>query len=465
MERLSAFEIASALGAAYSGPEVWIDSITTDSRSLTGSSLFVALPGERTDGHRYVAAALRSGAALAVVERPVDGLTHEEENRLLRVDSTFYVPLTLAGLYRKRFHLLTVGVTGSVGKTTTKDFIAGVVAKKYRTLKSLGNRNNEFGLPGTVFQLDSSYEAAVFEMGMDARGDISRLTAVVRPDIGVITNIGISHLERLGSRENILAAKLEITEGMADGSPLILCGDNDLLATVSVPRLNVLRYGIEAEHLDARAENIVPGGMETCFDIVTAAGRFSAVIPAVGRHNVLNALAAFLVGKCIGLPAERILEALAEYVPSGMRQRMRLCRGVTVVEDCYNAAPDSMHAALEVLSGMDCAGRKIGVFADMLELGPDEMDAHREVGRRAAVSADALLLYGPRSCGYAQGAREAGLDDAKVYETKEELARALKARVQPGDIVWFKGSRSMQMEDVLQEVFPEADNTEEDHNR
>lgn len=455
MEKISVYEIAKALQIEYDGPEVWVDDITTDSRSLTGHSLFVALAGERTDGHQYVATALRSGAALAAVEHPVPGLSPEEEARLLLVQSTFYVPLTLAMVYRDRFSPLVVGVTGSVGKTTTKDFIAGVVAKKYKTLKSQGNRNNEFGLPGTIFQLDGSYEAAVLEMGMDAKGDISRLTAVARPDIGVITNIGISHLERLGSRENILAAKLEMAEGMADGSPLILCGDNDLLATVKEPRLKLLRYGMEAPGLDARAENMVQEGFSTRFEIVAAQGRFAACIPAVGRHNVLNALAAFLVGQCIGLAPEKILEALAEYVPSGMRQRLRQWNGIAVVEDCYNAAPDSMHAALEVLEGMACSGSKFCVFADMLELGPDEVAAHLEVGRRAAGVADALLLYGPLSRYYAQGAQEAGLADAVVYASKEELIQALKSRVDAGDIVWFKGSRSMRLEEVLQAAFPE----------
>ena len=251
MKQMSAYEIAKALNAEYHGEDVAIDHISTDSRDLSGNCLFVALEGERTDGHRYVAAALRGGARLAAVQKPMEGLTPEEESRLLRVENTFYAPLAIAAAYRKRYSLLTVGVTGSVGKTT-KDFIAAVLSARYKTLKSQGNHNNEFGLPVTVFELDPSYQAGVFEMGMDARGDISRLTAVVKPDIGVITNVGVSHLERLGTRENILAAKLEITEGMADGSPLILCGDNDLLSTVEIPRLRVLRYGIEAPELDAR---------------------------------------------------------------------------------------------------------------------------------------------------------------------------------------------------------------------
>ena len=334
MEQMSAYEIAKALNAEYHGEDVAIDHISTDSRDLSGNCLFVALEGERTDGHRYVAAALRGGARLAAVQKPVEGLTPEEESRLLRVENTFYAPLAIAAAYRRRYSLLTVGVTGSVGKTTTKDFIAAVLSARYKTLKSQGNHNNEFGLPVTVFELDPSYQAGVFEMGMDARGDISRLTAVVKPDIGVITNVGVSHLERLGTRENILAAKLEITEGMADGSPLILCGDNDLLSTVEIPRLRVLRYGIEAPELDARAEEIVTGEGETRFVIVWKGGRYPARIPAMGRHNAMNALAGFLVGIEAGMTPEEAAEALSGYAISGMRQRVRLWNGIKVVEDC-----------------------------------------------------------------------------------------------------------------------------------
>ena len=457
MEQMSAFEIAKALNAEYHGEEVAIDHISTDSRDLSGNCLFVALEGERTDGHRYVAAALRGGARLAVVQKPVEGLTPEEESRLLRVENTFYAPLAIAAAYRSHYSLLTVGVTGSVGKTTTKDFIAAVLSARYKTLKSQGNHNNEFGLPTTVFELDPSYQAGVFEMGMDARGDISRLTAVVKPDIGVITNVGVSHLERLGSRENILAAKLEITEGMADGSPLILCGDNDLLATVEMPRLQVLRYGIDASQLDARAEEIVTAEGETRFVIAWKDGRYPARIPAMGRHNAMNALAAFLVGVSAGMTPEEAAEALSGYAISGMRQRVRLWNGIKVVEDCYNAAPDSMNAALDTLDGMECEGRKICVFADMRELGSASEESHRGIGRHAARVADKLLVYGPQSHLYVEGANEAGLADAQEYPDRPALTEAVRAAVRPGDIVWFKGSLLMNLEEVLRAVFPDEE--------
>ena len=453
MEQLSAYEIAKALNAEYHGEDVAIDHISTDSRDLSGNCLFVALEGERTDGHRYVAAALRGGARLAAVQKPVEGLTPEEESRLLRVENTFYAPLAIAAAYRRRYSLLTVGVTGSVGKTTTKDFIAAVLSARYKTLKSQGNHNNEFGLPVTVFELDPSYQAGVFEMGMDARGDISRLTAVVKPDIGVITNVGVSHLERLGTRENILAAKLEITEGMADGSPLILCGDNDLLSTVEIPRLRVLRYGIEAPELDARAEEIVTGEGETRFVIVWKGGRYPARIPAMGRHNAMNALAGFLVGIEAGMTSEEAAEALSGYAISGMRQRVRLWNGIKVVEDCYNASPDSMRAALQTLAAWPGASRRIAVLADMLELGNLEEAAHLEIGRLAAqLGVDLVLAYGPAARLYVQGA-EGARGQARHFETKAALLQALQGTLRPGDVVWFKGSHSMALEEVLEGLY------------
>ena len=457
MEQMSAYEIAKALGAEYHGEDVKIDHISTDSRDLGGNCLFVALEGERTDGHRYVAGALRSGARLAAVQKEVEGLTPEEQKRLLRVENTFYAPLAIAKAYRERYTLLTVGVTGSVGKTSTKDFIAAVLSERYKTLKSQGNHNNEFGLPATVFELDPSYQAGVFEMGMDARGDISRLTAVVKPDIGVITNVGVSHLERLGTRENILAAKLEITEGMKDGSPLILCGDNDLLSTVEIPRLRVLRYGIDAPELDARASEIETREGETRFVITWQGRQYPARIPAMGRHNALNALAAFLVGVTAGMAPEEAAEALSRTSISGMRQRIRMADGVKVVEDCYNAAPDSMNAALDTMEGMDCSGRKICVFADMRELGSASEASHLEIGRHAARVADKLLVYGPQSHFYVEGAREAGLADAWEYPDRAALTEAVRAAVRPGDLVWFKGSLLMNLAEVLRAVFPEEE--------
>ena len=454
MEKIAADLLLKGLA-----PEGFADSqpiglVTTDSREVCPGCIFVAFPGERFDGHDFAAKALEEGAAYVVLNHPVEGVPAE---RAVISPDSYHAMMVMGANYRSQFHPKVVGVTGSVGKTTTKDFIAAVLSARYKTLKSQGNHNNEFGLPVTVFELDPSYQAGVFEMGMDARGDISRLTAVVKPDIGVITNVGVSHLERLGTRENILAAKLEITEGMADGSPLILCGDNDLLSTVEIPRLRVLRYGIEAPELDARAEEIVTGEGETRFVIAWKGGRYPARIPAMGRHNAMNALAGFLVGIEAGMTSEEAAEALSGYAISGMRQRVRLWNGIKVVEDCYNAAPDSMNAALDTLSGMECEGRKICVFADMRELGSASDESHRAIGQHVARVADKLLVYGPQSHLYVEGANAAGLSDAREYPDRPALTQAVREAVRPGDIVWFKGSLLMNLEEVLRAVFPDAE--------
>ena len=453
MKPLRLQAIAEAIGASYTG-ELTVCDVSSDTRAIGEGSLFVAIRGERFDGHAFVAQAFEKGAEAAVLSDPAFAV---EGKPCLVCPNTLDAMIQIGGLYRQLVDVRCVGVTGSVGKTTTKDFIAAVLSARYKTLKSQGNHNNEFGLPVTVFELDPSYQAGVFEMGMDARGDISRLTAVVKPDIGVITNVGVSHLERLGTRENILAAKLEITEGMADGSPLILCGDNDLLSTVEIPRLRVLRYGIEAPELDARAEEIVTGEGETRFVIVWKGGRYPARIPAMGRHKAMNALAGFLVGIEAGMTPEEAAEALSGYAISGMRQRVRLWNGIKVVEDCYNAAPDSMNAALDTLSGMECEGRKICVFADMRELGSASDESHRAIGQHAARVADKLLVYGPQSHLYVEGANAAGLSDAREYPDRPALTQAVREAVRPGDIVWFKGSLLMNLEEVLRAVFPDAE--------
>ncbi|MBQ8670039.1 MAG: UDP-N-acetylmuramoyl-tripeptide--D-alanyl-D-alanine ligase, partial [Oscillospiraceae bacterium] len=342
-----------------------------------------------------------------------------------------------------------VAVTGSVGKTTTKDFIACVVSAGYNTHKTQGNQNNEIGVPATIYGLTKEHGAAVVEMGMQGLGEILDLTLALHPTIGVITNIGVSHIERLGSRENILKAKLELCEGLEDGAPLFLCGDNDLLATVEEPRLETIFYGIENPACAIRGGEIKEEGDSTSFVIMAEGQTWQAVIPCVGRHNVLNALAAFGVGRKLGIPAERCIAALADYQPSGMRQHIVRLGGVTMVEDCYNASPDSMRAALTTLKDYPCSGRRIAVLADMLELGHIAEESHRSTGKLAAQCADMLFCYGPLGRLYAQGAAEAGLQQAQWFAQKADLAEALCGQVQPGDVVWVKASRGMKLEEVL----------------
>ncbi len=444
MEAVKLTLLAAAMGCE-TAVEADITHICTDTRKLTPGCLFVALRGENFDGHRFVKAALEQGAAAAVVHQPVEDV---DQDKLLEVMDTQDALLDMAMIYREQFpELKLVAVTGSVGKTTTKDFIACVLQAGFCTHKTQGNQNNEIGVPATIYGLTHQHQAAVVEMGMQGLGEILDLTLALHPTVGVITNIGVSHIERLGSRENILKAKLELCEGMADGAPLFLCGDNDLLATVRQPRLDVIFYGVDNPDCAIRGCDLREEGNNCRFTICAEGQQWPAVIPCVGRHNVLNALAAFGVGRRLGIPAEKCIEALKNYQPSGMRQHMVQAGGATLVEDCYNASPDSMRAALTTLRDYPCTGRRIAVLADMLELGEIAEQSHLEIGRLAAQCADEVYCCGQLGKLYAQGA---GQTKGHWFAAKADLADALCGAVRPGDVVWAKASRGMQLEEVLQ---------------
>ena len=452
MQALTIKEIAEAIGCGGSPAQGTITQISTDSRQIPKDCLFVALEGERFDGHDYIACALEKGAAYAVAHKK----GNYDSQRVLYVKNTQKALLDIGRLYRNKFQIRCVGITGSVGKTTTKDMIAQVVSAEYHTLKTQGNLNNEIGLPKTLFELDNSYEAAVIEMGMSGFGEIRRLAQVAQPQIGVITNIGVSHIEMLGSRENILKAKLELAEVLPDGAPLILCGDNDLLSKVKDARLDVCFYGIENPACDIRAENMIERDGKTTFELCLQGTRIPVTLPCVGRHNVLNALAACAVGRILKISPQKCVQALQRYTPSGMRQKIVNYKGYTVVEDCYNASPDSMKAALATLGEYPCDGKRIAVLGDMLELGKLGPQAHCEIGKLVAKNGiDSLLAYGEQAGYYIQGARSAGLYDCIHYEEKEKIADHLREILQPGDVVWIKGSRGMKMEDIIHGLYEE----------
>lgn len=446
MEKCSVSDIARALGTAWTGTAE-VSSLCTDSREAAPGSLFVAIPGERVDGHDFVSKALAQGATCALVERPGD---YPPEKTLL-VPNTVEAMLTLAAWYRSKFSPKVVGVTGSVGKTTTKDMIAAVLSARFRTIKTIGNQNNEIGAPRTLLSIGADTQAAVVEMGMCGFGEIRALAQAAKPDVGVITNIGVSHLEQLGTRENILKAKLELADCLPDGAPLFLCGDNDLLSGVKIPRLRVIFYGLDKK-------DCAIGGMiqestptRTTFLIRWQGREYPAQVPGAGKHLVLNALAAFGIGVELGMTPEEAVAALEHYVPSGMRQHVVEKGGLTVVEDCYNASPDSVKAALDAMKDFPCQGRRIAVLSDMLELGSQTVQGHRDCGRRAAEDGvDALFLFGDQAEEYAAGARDGGLEEIRILPDREALAQALLQAAGPGDLIWFKASHSMRLEETIE---------------
>lgn len=448
MKAFTLQEAAAALGLPQMQAQATLADVCTDTRKIQPGSLFVCLRGERFDGHSFASQAAQLGAAALLVDHPVDADVPQ-----LVVTDTGKALLQLAGWYRRRFQLPVVGLTGSVGKTTTKEFIALVLGAKYNTLKTQGNLNNEIGVPQMLFRLEDSHTAAVIEMGMNHFGEISRLTRAVAPTVGLITNIGVSHIENLGSRAGILQAKLEILEGMAPDAPLIVNIDNDMLRTVKLGDRPLLTFAIDDQRADFTATDIAEQGSTTTFTVHHSTFTQPVTIPTVGIHNVYNALAAMAVGYVTGVDPAAAASALANYVPAGMRQNLVQVGGVQVIEDCYNASPDSMRAALQTLGKLP-VHRRYAVLGAMLELGDYAKEAHTQVGKMAAENGiDGVLAYGADAAYIVEAAKQAGLENARLFDTKEALAQSLAQQVQPGDGVLFKGSRGMHLEDVMHTVY------------
>jgi UDP-N-acetylmuramoyl-tripeptide--D-alanyl-D-alanine ligase len=446
--KLSLVKIAEYLGVETKEDAV-ITSVSTDTRKINEGCLFICLKGERFDAHDFIPQAAENGAAAIVSEKDV-----ECSVPVLRVESTRKALLDIARMYRESFTIPVVGLTGSVGKTTTKEMIYSVLSEKYNTLKTQGNLNNEIGLPTTLFSLDEKTEAAVIEMGMNHFGEISRLTRTCKPTMAVITNIGVSHIEYLGSRDGILKAKCEIFEGLEKGSFAALNGDDDKLITVRNDGYKIVHYGINNPENDIRAVDITQNGESTSFTVLFKNKEQKVTIPTVGLHNVYDALAAFTVGVCHGIEPQRIAVGLSKYTPAGMRQRVKNVNGITVVEDCYNASPDSQKAAVDTLLALN-GKRKIAVLGDMLELGEKSAELHSEVGKYVSEKKiDMLLTYGEQSQFTAKAVTNS-FTECFSFLSKEELTNKLLSVLREGDVVLFKASRGMKLEEVINNLYGE----------
>ncbi len=450
MEPLSLKQIAEMLGT--SAPfDAQITAVSTDTRQLPEGCLFLALRGEKFDGHDFVQQAIEAGAIAAVTDTQIGDLP------CIVVKHTGQALLDIAGLYRDLFDIPLVGVTGSVGKTTTKEMIACVLSEKFNTLKTAQNLNNEIGMPKTLFGLTKEHGAAVIEMGMNHFGEISRMSNSAKPTMAVITNIGYSHIEHLGSQEGILKAKLEMLEGMKDDAPLIVSADDPMLCDLGQKlKRPVLTYSISPESApvgtDIYAEDIKEDDGVTTFTIRHAENSLLAVLPTVGIHNVKNALAAYIVGILAGMTPQEILCGLAKYQPTGNRQNIMEKNGQTVIADCYNASPDSMRAALGVLGNYQCTGRKIAVLGDMLELGEHSASLHAKVGEMAKnAGIDMLFCYGTAAKGIAANAGDA----VEIFctENADELIDQLREITKEGDCVLFKASHGMHLETIIERLY------------
>jgi UDP-N-acetylmuramoyl-tripeptide--D-alanyl-D-alanine ligase len=441
--------------------------VVVDSREVTPGCIFVALPGERVDGHDYLIAAIDDGARVVVVSRPEDeiapALAHamEHDVAVVRVNDCVVAVGDLARYHRMRLHCAVVGVTGSTGKTTTKDFLDAVLSSTLRVVSTQGNRNNELGVPLTVLRASADTDVLVVEMGMRGLGQIAALCAVARPTVALVTNVGVTHIELLGTQEAVASAKGELVRALEPDGAAFLNGDDAYSETIAeTSQAPVTLYGL-SDACTVRAENIEVDAMSRAsFDLIAGEGTIQVSLSVPGRHNVYNALAAAAVGLHLGVPLDRLSDALCAATVSAMRMEVfTSADGVTVINDAYNANPVSMQAAVLTLAEMDSASRRIAVLGDMAELGSLTELAHFRIGESVArLPIDELVSVGPRARHIADGARAEGMPADRIHscETAEEAAEVLRGTVGHNDAVLVKASRVMGLESVVEEIVSPA---------
>ena len=448
--KLTLAKIAEFVSAAGEFPrEEVAQAYSIDSRTIGPGQLFFAVKGERLDGHDFVGAALEQGAAAAVVRK--DQLNHyPDKSRLLAVDDTLVALQTLATAVRKVWGKPLVGVTGSAGKTTTKEAIAHVLGARFRVLKSEGNFNNHFGLPLMLLKLEPEHDVAVIEMGMSHAGEIRALAKIAQPEIGVVTNVAPVHLEFFDSLAGIARAKYELIESLPAGGTAVLNADDEYVSQFGRDfKGKVITYGTRAT-ADIRAENVQTRGAEGSeFDVVMAGHREHARLPLVGEHNILNALAAVAVGVVRGLRPSEAVGALATLAAPDKRGQVVQLGNIAVINDCYNSNPKALHAMVDALAAMKAA-RQIVVAGEMLELGPAAAEMHRAAGRHIAEKKiDVLLGVRGLAKDMVDSARQAGMT-AEFAATPEAAGEWLARETRDGDVVLLKASRGVKLEKALE---------------
>ncbi len=459
MNRITIAEIqAAAEGRLLSGdPAAAVTAVSTDSRTAKDGELFIPIIGEVHDAHKFMPMAYQNGcrAFLTAREKAAEGL---DGASVILVEDTTAAMQKLARWYLKKLGLKIVAVTGSVGKTSTRDMVYNILRRKYVTGTTVGNFNNDIGVPQTIFTFDDSMEAAVLEIGMDHRYEIHRLVDIIRPDIGIITNVGISHIENLGSREEILAAKLEITDYFTDENTLVINQDNDMLQGAELSTgCKIVRAGTDPSS-DYRVSDIKDGGASGISWTLTAKDReYQISLPIPGAHNALNATLAIAACADLGITIEEAARGLAEMQLTGKRLTVLEKGGMKIIDDTYNAAPDSMKSAIETLLHTE-GRRKVAILGGMNELGPDSRAYHREIGAFAAArKVDLILTAGDKADDIAEGAAGAGAAEVKYFDTREELEQAVCGLLREGDAVLVKASRAMEMERVVDKIMKEQE--------
>lgn len=443
MENLSFNEILEAVNGRYLeyNGERKITYVETDTRKIKEGALFIALKGENFNGNKFADVALENGASAVIIDEiAFDALKTKGLGNIIIVEDTRKALLDLAAYYRRKLDIKVVGITGSTGKTSTKDLVAAALSSKYKVFKTKGNFNNEVGVPLMIFSLDNSYDIAVLEMGMSNLGEIERLALAGKPDIAVITNIGMSHIENLKTRENILKAKMEITTGFNNENVLIVNGENDLLKTLSIKDYEVIKIGADDDNYDIKAKNIKIGEDSVEFTVDES----SFLVEQLGYHSVLNGLLAIAVGRKLGLSDNEINKGFKNIEATSMRLDVKENNNNIIINDTYNASPDSMKAGIDVLMNLK-KSYNIIIVGDMRELGDESYNAHKSVGEYAKEKGiDLLLTTGEYSKAYKDGFGE----DTLVFKDKESIVTYVKA-LEKNYAALVKASRGSKFEEIV----------------
>ena len=449
MKNVTAADVASAVnGRLLCGdPGQLIENIAIDSRTMKGNDIFVPIRGAKVDGHRFIQGAFQAGAVASFTA------DHEEmddpSHVYIRVEDTVKALQDLGAWYRSRITFPILGITGSVGKTTTRAMITAALSSERRVTATAGNSNGQLGVPITICDMDLSAQIGILEMGMSEPGEMPRIARVARPQLGVVTNIGVSHIENLGSRENICREKLHLADGFTPDMPMILNGDDDLLRGYrDTKAFRPVFYGLGRDN-DYYAEDIHAEAGQVSFTAVHGDRRKSLTLHVPGEHNVMNALAALAAADALGVSWDGAAAGLEAFGGFARRLQIREEAGVTFIDDTYNASPASMKAALQVLSATPARGKRIAVLADMLELGPDAPKYHYETGQYGCTQkVDLVCVIGTLGREIGRAYQEVGIP-VIFCESNTEAVDALKTEIHEGDIILLKGSNGMHLNEVL----------------
>lgn len=430
--------------------DIEVNKFSIDSRNIKENMFFIPLKGENSDGHDYINSAFENGAIGTLTNKSIENVPGKI---IIQVSDTLKALQDIAKNFRiENSEIPLVAITGSVGKTTTKDMIYSVLSKKFNTLKTSGNFNNEIGMPLTLINYDDQ-DMIVLEMGMSEFGEISLLSNIAKPNVSVITNVGHSHIGNLGSRENILKAKMEIVEGMNEDGYLLINSDNDMLSTVKNVNQKLITFGFEKE-ADVMAYNIKISENSTSFNIKEDGEEFLVKLNLIGEKFIYNSLAAWIIGKLYGVPIIDRIEALEKCEFTKMRMNIKEVNNMILINDCYNASPESMKLALQALSKQN-SDRKIAILGDMLELGEYSKRLHEEVGKNVGIQkVDKLIITGEFAEDFKSGAISEGMreDDIKIFSSTDDIKEHICEHIKENDAILVKASRGMHFEKIIKEI-------------